>query len=343
MDSIPKISFCIATRNRANLLGETLNSVISQATKEIEIVVVDGASTDNTKQVIHQFQEKYQRLCYIRKDTNGGVDRDYTTSIEFAKGEYCWFMSDDDVLKEGAIQKVLSHIQKGYDLIIVNAENRIYDLSKVLEERQLIIREDRIYKSADNETLFVDIAKHISYIPSVVIKRAIWNERDKESYYGTEFVHVGVVFQKVFENDVIVIAEPLIIARQGNTSWNNKVFDIWMFKWPNLIWSFSNYSNLAKRKVYPKEPWRKLHLLLVYRGKGFYSIKNYNQLPASGNGMYKFIAKFIAIVPVWLVKPLLFIYLIIFEHEKRTTLYGLLNNSFLKKWFALALLGGRNA
>jgi abequosyltransferase len=333
LDTTIKISICIATRNRADIIGETLKSIILQATEEVEIIVLDGASTDNTKQVIQQFKNSFPRLNYICKDSNGGVDRDYSESVEFAAGDYCWFMSDDDVLKDGAIQKVLSHTQQGYDLIIVNAENRICDLSKVLEKRQLKINEDRIYKPADNQALFADVAKHVSYIPAVVIKRQVWNARDKESYYGTGFVHVGVIFQKVFENDVLVIAEPLIMARQGNTSWSDKAFEIWMFLWPNLIWSFSDYSDSIKQKVFPKEPWRKLHLLLAYRGKGLYSEKEYKRLPTTSNGRYKIIARIIANLPLWFVKPLFFIYLIIFEPEKRTTLYGLLGNSFLKNHF----------
>jgi len=328
----PNISFCIATRNRAGLLAETLESIISQATKEIEIIIIDGASTDNTTQIVHQFQQKFAGLRYIRKDINGGVDRDYSESAEFAKGLYCWFMSDDDLLKDGAVQTVLKQSQKGYDLVVVNAENRIYNLSKVLEERQLDIKEDRIYKSADNQNMFVDTAKHLSYIPAVVIKRQVWNARNKELYYGTGFVHIGVVFQKVFEGDILVIAKPLIMARQGNTSWTDKAFDVWMFKWPRLIWSFVNYPDSLKKRVCPREPWRKLHLLLAYRGQGFYSKKNYKQLPKSTTGLYKIIAGIIAVLPAYIVKPMLIVYLIIFEPKKRTTLYGLLNNSLLKKW-----------
>jgi len=333
LEDCPTLSFCIATRNRANVLAETLESIISQATKEVEIVIVDGASTDNTKQVVHQFQQNFTGLCYIRKDNNGGVDRDYSASVEFAKGEYCWFLSDDDLLKDGAIQTVLTHLQKGYDLVVVNAENRIYDLSKVLEKRQLDIKEDRIYKSSDNHAMFVDIGKHISYIPAVVIKRQVWNARNKESYYGTAFVHVGVIFQKVFEGDTLVIAKPLIIARQGNTSWSDKAFDIWMFKWPELIWSFSNYPDSLKERVFPKEPWRKVRLLLAYRGQGFYSRRSYRQLPKSTSGVYKIIAGTISVLPVCIVKPLLIVYLLLFESTKRTTLYGLMNNTLLKKWF----------
>ena len=54
MDKIPILSICIATLNRGNFIGETLDSILSQITPEIEIVIIDGASTDNTEEVINK-------------------------------------------------------------------------------------------------------------------------------------------------------------------------------------------------------------------------------------------------------------------------------------------------
>ena len=48
----PLLSICIATHNRADYIGETLDSIIPQLTDEVEIVVVDGASTDATRTVM---------------------------------------------------------------------------------------------------------------------------------------------------------------------------------------------------------------------------------------------------------------------------------------------------
>src|SRR5438552_11709446 len=135
LNPAPKISFCIATRNRADLLQETLKSILSQATADIEIVIMDGASSDNTEQVIPKYQQSLAHVRYIRKNENGGSDRDYCAAADCALGDYCWFMSDDDVIKDGAIKTVLRHIERGYDLIIVNAENRTADLSRVLVAR----------------------------------------------------------------------------------------------------------------------------------------------------------------------------------------------------------------
>ena len=55
MDDI-RLSICIPTYNFGEFIGATLQSIIKQATDEVEIVVVDGASTDNTAEVVRAFQ-----------------------------------------------------------------------------------------------------------------------------------------------------------------------------------------------------------------------------------------------------------------------------------------------
>ena len=81
-----KLSICIATFNRAAFIGATLDSIISQATEEVEIVVVDGASSDNTSQVMDEYKRRFPRLRYFRQETNGGIDVDYSKTVEFARG-----------------------------------------------------------------------------------------------------------------------------------------------------------------------------------------------------------------------------------------------------------------
>ena len=80
-----RLSICIATLNRGAFIGETLESIIRQATDEVEIVVVDGASTDNTEEVVRGFQQRWPRLNYLRLPEKGGVDRDYDRAVALAE------------------------------------------------------------------------------------------------------------------------------------------------------------------------------------------------------------------------------------------------------------------
>jgi len=324
------ISFCITTRNRATFIGTTLESLISQATDEVEIVVLDAASTDATPQTVEEFARCFPRLRFVRQDTNQGVDRDYDRTVELARGKYCWMMSDDDILTPGAVAEVLGHCRNGYDLIVVNAEDRDANLRDVIGARRLPFLEDRVYKPSEANRLFSDVANHLSFIPSVVIRRDIWLARDRKPYFGSLFVHVGVIFQERLPGDALVLARPLIAVRNANVSWASRSFEIWMFKWPGLIWSFPDFSGSVKASVCPREPWRGLKSLLTHRAMGSYSLDEYRHwiAPRETSIGGKAMAWLVAVAPGRLVNALALVYCLIFHENNLIPRFNLSNSRF---------------
>lgn len=335
-----KLSICIATYNRAYHIHETLQSIIPQLTDDVELLVVDGASTDNTEEVVIGYIEKCQQIRYVRLPVKGGVDCDYNRAIELASGEYCWLFTDDDIIKQGAVHELLYHIQQNYDLIIVNSEVLNTDLSKSLEEKRLNITENKLYKPIDFEKFFVENTRYISYIGCVVIKRLIWIEREKEKYYGSEFIHMGVIFQKKFKTNILVIATPHISIRFGNAQWTNRAFEIWNFKWPKLLWSFDSFSDTAKSKLSTKEPWRQPIKLASQRSQGNFGLKEYSLFirPKLSSLFEKTMFRTITILPGYLLNFLSIIYYaFIFPHDQlslfslKKSKYYLLNIASHKK------------
>lgn len=294
-----KLSVCIATYKRAAFIGETLASIASQMTDEVEIVIVDGASPDNTEEIVSRYKRDTLRLVYHRREINRGFDEDLEHAVSLASGEYCWLMSDDDILKPGAIQAVLDAMTKNYGLVLVNAEIRNKGLDVVLEKRFFATQNDRIYTPSEFEQFFVDHARYLTFVGCVVIRKNLWMQRDRKSYFGTVFVHIGVILQERIEDDILVLATPFIGIRYGNAQWSDRSFEIWMFKWPKLIWSFSGISAPAKAKVYPREPWKQSKKLLLLRGMGAYSSNEYDKFirPLSGPRSLKFVARLIAGLP----------------------------------------------
>src|SRR5262245_32383405 len=120
----PALSICIATLNRGAYIGRTLESIIGQAGDEVEIVVVDGASWADIPDVVLSHRGRFPRLKDLRLEEKGGIDRDYARAVELAEGEYCWLMSDDDLLRPGAIRAVLDATKRRFGLVVVNAELR---------------------------------------------------------------------------------------------------------------------------------------------------------------------------------------------------------------------------
>jgi glycosyltransferase involved in cell wall biosynthesis len=308
----PRLSICIATLNRAGFLGATLDAILAQAGDEVEIVVVDGASTDGTESVVRARALASPRLRYVRLETKGGVDQDFCRAVDEARGEFCWLMADDDLVKPGAIAAVLAATRGDAGLIIVNAEVRNADLSQRIAARRLPFCEDRSYESTEEgrQRLLADAGDYLSFIGGVVIRRAWWESRERAAYLGTEFVHVGVIFQSVLPGTARVLAEPWIVIRYGNAQWTSRYFQIWAFKWPGLIWSLPGIPDAVRRRISHPEPWRRPGALLLYRARGVYSLTEYRKWiePRPGSWGSRWMARAIARFPGWGANALALLY-----------------------------------
>lgn len=271
----PRLSFCIATYNRADFLEATLDSIIAQATSECEIVVSDNASTDNTEQVVAERARRFPRLRYFRQERNQGIDRNFDRAVELASGEYCWPLPDDDLLKADAVATVLGAMHADLSLIVVNVEFVDFTLSRVIQ-RGVDFQSDRTYEPAELDRLYVAMARLNGYIGSFVIRRSIWIARDRARYFGSDFLHIGVIYQKPLPGSVLVIARPLVSMRMGNShAWWSRLFDQCMNA-RSLCDSLA-LSDSAKRSLAGVDLWKSPLSLLWLRAIGAYSWREYRQ------------------------------------------------------------------
>ena len=336
----PKLSICIATYNRSKFIGETLDSILVQMELGVELLVVDGASSDNTGVVMAQYLSQHPEIRYCREQVNSGVDRDYDKAVGYAKGEYCWLMSDDDILKPGAVQHVLSAIDGKIDLIVVNSEIWNADFSEKLLDRRLKISADIEYGKKEREQFFIETANQLGFIGCVVIRRSFWLARDRAHYFGTLFIHVGVIFQHTAIETAKVISEPLIAIRDGNATWAARTFEVWAIKWPELIWSFPDFSDESKQAVCPREQWRKYKFLFYHRAMGSYSLAEFHKFLSSRvNGLAWAKAYFVAAFPGKAANLIVVFYYLLLKRKSRLELFDVLcsrHASVTSRFFARA-------
>jgi abequosyltransferase len=274
-----KLSLCISTFNRAAVIGETLENIIAQATNDCEIVVLNGGSTDHTERVVTEYASRFDRLRYVRQDTNNGADRDYDRAVEVARGEYCWLMSDDDLLKPGAVAAVLKALRRDFSLLIVNAEVRDTNRSNVPRGRWLNIDSDRVYGTEEMDHIFSELGNYRGYIGWVVIRRAIWLARDRQRHCGSLGNHLWVIFQERLPGKTLMMAETFISFQPSRPELrpsNSKIFERAAFTGPSLVWSLA-LSEWAKKRVCLAEPWRSPKFLLWMRAMGSYTLTEYQR------------------------------------------------------------------
>jgi len=335
------LSIIIATYNRANFINQTINSIIPQLSGAVELLVVDGASTDNTEALMQEYLRRCDRIRYVRLQTKGGVDQDYNRAVELARGKYCWLFTDDDIVKPEAVKTILSQIAQGYELIIMNAEVRNPNLSNVLEKNRLDIINDRVYMPNEFEKFFLDNVLYMSFIGCVIIRRDIWIEREKEKYFDSDFIHLGVIFQKRLRSAILVVANRYISIRFGNEQWSSRTFEIWALNWPKLIWSFDVISTCAKSFITPQEPWRKITKLLFLRAKGNFGLYEYYKYirPNISSLFERMIIKSVALLPGYFVNCMATVYCTFKTSQDQLDFYVLKNSKYHYLNFVQKLAG----
>lgn len=272
----PRLSVCITTRNRARYLKETLENILQQCTDDVEVVVVDGASTDDTVEVVRLLAARHPSLRLITPKKNSGLDADYDRAVMEARGEYCWLFSDDDLLADGAIARVLRACLDDPFAIVVDASVHTADFGGLVADRRLPQVGPSRYAQDAGEAFFCDCANHLSFIGCLTVSRARWISRERSRYYGTEFIHCGVLFQAPLPGSVIVIREPLVRIRHGLGNWLNRWFEVWGIKWPRLLWSFDWISESARASVQEREPWARFGYLIGARASRRYGWRQFS-------------------------------------------------------------------
>lgn len=126
------VSIIITTRNRENLLPRAINSAINQTYQNIEIIVVDDCSNDNTKEIVKNYQKIDNRIKYIRNNIQAGANVSRNNGILYASGKFIAGLDDDDEFLSNRIELLLKNYNKKYAFVTsLNIVNSNGNISKI--------------------------------------------------------------------------------------------------------------------------------------------------------------------------------------------------------------------
>lgn len=135
-----KISVIIPVYNAEKVVKKCLNSIINQYYKNIEIIIVNDGSNDNTLSIIKSLKDK--RIKVINKQ-NGGVSSARNVGINNSTGKYIVFVDADDYLPKNAISTLYDKLNKDIDFVIGNYYIPQYS-RKGTTKQQIISKSERI-------------------------------------------------------------------------------------------------------------------------------------------------------------------------------------------------------
>lgn len=126
MDSancVPLVSIITPTYNQAEYLAETIESVLSQTYPNIEYIVIDDGSTDNTPEVLRRFDG---RIRYERQD-NIGQARTLNKGWNLCKGKYIGYLSSDDLLYKNAVSELVALLEEDGSIVCAFPDSNLID------------------------------------------------------------------------------------------------------------------------------------------------------------------------------------------------------------------------
>jgi glycosyltransferase involved in cell wall biosynthesis len=106
-NSSPLVSICIPTFNGGKFLSEALASINQQTYLNLEIIVSDDNSNDNTLEILKRFKKNNRIPVYIYQHSPSGIGANWNNCIKHANGKYIKFLFQDDVLYEDCISKMI--------------------------------------------------------------------------------------------------------------------------------------------------------------------------------------------------------------------------------------------
>ena len=125
-----KVSVIVPVYNVEKYLKKCLESLINQSLKDIEIIIVNDGSPDNSEEIILNYQKKYKNIKYLKKE-NGGLSDARNYGLKYATGDYISFIDSDDYIDKYMLEKMYNKALKNNLDIVICDSIEVYDEKEV--------------------------------------------------------------------------------------------------------------------------------------------------------------------------------------------------------------------
>jgi glycosyltransferase involved in cell wall biosynthesis len=115
---MPLVSVGMASYNHEKFISEAIESVLGQDFDDLELIIVDDASTDSSRQIIQKYAAKDSRVSVILHEANCGIAKTANDCIAAAKGKFLASIASDDVWMKDKLSKQLAVLESNKDLVV---------------------------------------------------------------------------------------------------------------------------------------------------------------------------------------------------------------------------------
>ena len=248
-----KITVIVPVYNVENYLNKCLDSIITQTYKNIEIIVVNDGSTDNSGEICQEYAQKDNRIVYIEQG-NAGLSAARNTSLDNMSGDYVTFVDSDDWIEQDYLETLYKKIVE-YQADI--AVGNYYSFNESEGMFYFHILGDSCYEKVyDNVSIFENLYESHEMKSFALI--SAWGKLYKVGLFEQLRFDIGKLGEDGYLNQKIyLLAEKIVYIHKGIYSYrirNNSLSRTWTEKWMHaLVDAMSERITLLANLGYPLE------------------------------------------------------------------------------------------
>lgn len=301
------LSICIPTYNRSNYLKNTIESIIFQPefqnSDEVEIVVSDNCSSDDTSEIMKYFVELYPEKIKYSRNTENILDKNYEKVLSLGSGQILKLNNDTLHFKSGSLGKILSIVK---DCIEKN------QIPFFLNGQINSIKESQIFTSVPQ---FLNrVSYWCTWIAGFSIsKKELDNMTDFSRYADLMLTQVDVLFRLLEnKNKILVVPQELFTAITPSIKGGYNLFEIFLTNYFKILSPY--FITEEKKKILQIE---KKTILMNYVLPSFIVYKNRNRFFFTLNGYRKIILNEFSLKELILFEIISFTKILVFKLKKK--------------------------
>jgi glycosyltransferase involved in cell wall biosynthesis len=292
---LPLVSICIPTYNSSSTIKQTLNSIINQSYKNLEIIICDNASEDKTLDIIKTIKDP--RIIVYENKTNIGGEGNFSLCIKYATGQYTAIFHADDVYKTKMVEKQIALFESNNSLGAVFTEsitiNENGDFTGRRKTPKNLDKKNNII-TLNFDALFKQTLLNHNFLtcPSAMLRSTIY-KKEIVRYRSDLFKSssdLDVWFRVAKKYTIAIICEPLMQYRISPNQYTSGIVRK-RIKQADFFLVIDHYLNDNKvKKILLNEDYRHIGWLKrsdrVIRAMNFYIIGDRNETRNLINGIF---------------------------------------------------------
>lgn len=249
----PKVSVIITTLNASKFLEQSIESVLNQTYSNLEILIADDCSSDNTRDIIDKYARNDSRIRVYNNDVNLHYLRTRNKLLEKSTGELIGFCDADDYMTSDRIEKQVVAFQEDESLVLCGCQPQYVDENGM----KLSASSDKPTSDSQIKASYMNVNPFIG--PTLVLKRRVFKElgwyRDFFNGLGNE--DYDLTSRIIPHNKCINLSERLYYYRQHDASTSRAGFINNPFKFhsADLVRHFSKQRLESGKDSLEQEDW----------------------------------------------------------------------------------------